>query len=158
MTGYTTSAPMRQLIEGWEGCRLEPYADSVGVATVGYGHTGDDVSLDMDPISQETADQLLEADLQLFEEAVNGMVSDATSQQQFDAMVSFSYNLGESSLRGSTLLRMHNQGDFAGAAGQFGRWNHAGGRVLAGLTRRRAGEAAVYATGDYSGGDSPAAA
>ena len=151
MTSYTTSAPMRQLIEGWEGCRLEPYADAVGVATVGYGHTGDDVSLDMDPISQEVADQLLAADLGRFETAVNGMVSDQTSQQQFDALVSFSYNLGEGALRGSTLLRMHNAGDYDGAAQQFGRWNHAGGRVLAGLTRRRAGEAAVYATGDYSG-------
>jgi lysozyme len=152
MTSYTTSAPMRQLIEGWEGCRLEPYADAVGVPTVGYGHTGDDVSLDMDPITQEVADQLLEADLQNFEDAVNGMVIDATSQQQFDALVSFSYNLGESSLRGSTLLRMHNSGDYQGAAGQFARWNHAGGQVLPGLTRRRAGEAAVYANGDYSGG------
>ena len=106
---------MRQLIEGWEGCRLEPYADAVGVATIGYGHCGDDVSLDMDPITQEIADQLLAADLGRFETAVNGMVSDQTQQQQ------------------------------------FGRWNHAGGRVLPGLTRRRAGEAAVYATGDYSG-------
>ena len=158
MTAFSTSAPMRQLIESYEGCRLEPYADAVGVPTVGFGHTGDDVSLDMDPISQEIADQLLASDLQRFEEAVNGMVAPETSQQQFDAMISFSYNLGEGALRGSTLLRMHNAGDYAGAAGQFGRWNHAGGRVLAGLTRRRAGEALVYAQGDYSGGDSPAAA
>jgi lysozyme len=154
MTAYTTSAPMRQLIEGWEGLRLEPYADAVGVATVGYGHTGDDVSLDMDPITQNQADQLLAADLQRFEDGVNAMVADATSQQQFDAMTSFAYNLGESALRGSTLLRLHNAGDYAGAAEQFGRWNHAGGRVLPGLTRRRAGEAAVYAQGDYSGGAS----
>ena len=158
MTSYATSAPMRQLIESWEGCRLEPYQDSVGVWTIGFGHTGDDCYEGCDPISQQIADQLLAADLQRFEDAVNGMVSDQTSQQQFDAMLSFSYNLGESSLRGSTLLRMHNAGDYAGAAGQFGRWNHAGGRVLAGLTRRRAGEALVYAQGDYSGGDSPAAA
>ena len=151
MTSYTTSNAMRQSIEGWEGCQLQPYADAVGVPTIGYGHCGDDVSLDMDPITQEMADQLLAADLGRFETAVNGMVADATSQQQFDALVSFSYNLGESALRGSTLLRLHNAGDYDGAAQQFGRWNHAGGRVLAGLTRRRAGEAAVYATGDYSG-------
>ena len=105
----------------------------------------------MDPISQEVADQLLAADLGRFETAVNGMVSDATSQQQLDGMLSFAYNLGEGALRGSTLLRLHNAGDYDGAAQQFGRWNHAGGRVLSGLTRRRAGEAAVYATGDYSG-------
>ena len=151
MTQYTTSFPMRQLIEQWEGCRLEPYQDSVGVWTQGFGHTGDDVYEGCDPISQQQADQLLAADLGRFETAVNGMVADATQQQQFDAMVSFSYNLGEGALRGSTLLRMHNSGDYDGAAQQFGRWNHAGGRVLAGLTRRRAGEAAVYATGDYSG-------
>jgi lysozyme len=152
MPNYQTSAPMRQLIEQWEGCRLEPYADAVGVPTIGYGHTGDDVWIGCDPITQEQADALLASDLQLFEEGVNGMVIPTTSQQQFDAMVSFSYNLGESALRGSTLLRMHNSGDYAGAAGQFGRWNHAGGQVLDGLTRRRAGEAAVYANGDYSGG------
>ena len=104
------------------------------------------------------ADQLLAADLERFEDAVNGMVADQTSQQQFDAMVSFAYNLGESALRGSTLLRMHNSQDYNGAAGQFGRWNHAGGRELPGLTRRRAAEAAVYANGDYGGDSAPAAA
>ena len=150
-TQYTTTSTMRALIEGFEGLRLEPYQDSVGVWTIGFGHTGDDCYEGCDPISQQVADQLLAADLERFEAAVNGMVIDATSQQQFDAMVSFSYNLGESALRGSTLLRMHNAGDYAGAAGQFGRWNHAGGRVLDGLTRRRAAEAAVYANGDYGG-------
>lgn len=146
-----TSSTMRALIEGFEGCRLEPYQDSVGVWTIGYGHTGEDCYAGCDPISQQQADQLLAADLQRFETAVTGMASGQTSQQQFDAMISFAYNLGEGALRGSTLLRMHNAGDYAGAAGQFGRWNHAGGRVLAGLTRRRAAEAAVYANGDYGG-------
>jgi len=152
MTQYATSAPMRQLIESFEGCRLEPYQDSVGVWTIGFGHTGDDTYQGCPAINQADADQLLADDLSRFEDAVNGMVSDDTSQQQFDAMVSFSYNLGEGALRGSTLLRMHNAGDYQGAARQFGRWNHAGGRELAGLTRRRAAEAAVYATGDYGGG------
>lgn len=152
MPSYSTSQPMRLLIEQFEGCRLEPYADVVGVATVGYGHTGDDVSLSMDPITQEQADQLLAWDLKRFEDGVNSMVIEATSQQQFDALVSFAYNLGESSLRGSTLLRMHNAGDYGSAALQFGRWNHAGGKVFEGLTRRRAGEAAVYANGDYGAG------
>lgn len=146
-----TSNAMRMLIEGFEGCRLEPYQDSVGVWTIGYGHTGEDCYAGCDPISQQQADQLLAADLGRFEDAVNGMASDQTSQQQFDAMISFAYNLGEGALRGSTLLRLHNAGDYAGAAGQFGRWNHAGGRVLAGLTRRRAAEAAVYANGNYGG-------
>ena len=158
MTEYTTSQPMRLMIEQWEGLRLEPYADAVGVPTIGYGHTGEDVQLDADPITQEQADQLLEADLKRFEDAVNGMVSDDTSQQQFDAMVSFSYNLGEGALRGSTLLRMHNAGDWSGATQQFGMWVHAGGRTLPGLVRRRHGEAMVYANGDYGQGGPPAAA
>ena len=148
-TNYTTSAPMRLLIEGFEGCRLEPYQDSVGVWTIGFGHTGDDCYEGCDPISQQQADQLLAWDLKRFEDGVNGMVIDQTSQQQFDALVSFAYNLGESSLRGSTLLRLHNSGNFGDARGQFGRWNHAGGRVLEGLTKRRAAEAGVYANGDY---------
>ena len=149
MTSYTTTAPMRMMIESFEGLRLAPYQDSVGVWTVGFGHTGDDVYEGSDPISQETADQLLQADLARFESAVNGMVSDDTSQQQFDAFVSFSYNLGSGALSGSTLLRMHNAGDVQGATGQFGRWVHAGGRVLAGLVRRRQAEAMVYSQGDY---------
>jgi lysozyme len=140
---------MRQLIEQFEGCRLEPYQDSVGVWTQGFGHTGTDVYEGCDPISQQQADQLLAADLQRFEEAVTEMAP-TCSQQQFDALVSFSYNLGEGSLRESTLLRLHNEGDYTAAAGEFGKWNHAGGQVLAGLTRRRAAEAACYADGVYS--------
>jgi lysozyme len=140
---------MRKLIEEFEGCKLEPYADAVGVPTVGFGHTGGDVSLGMDPISQEQADQLLAADLQRFEQAVTEMAP-TTSQQQFDALVSFSYNLGEGALRGSSLLRFHNAGQYDDAANEFGKWNHAGGQVLAGLTRRRAAESACYADGVYS--------
>ena len=153
-----TSAPMRALIESWEGCRLEPYQDAVGVWTIGYGCTGPDVYEGMDPISQETADQLLAADLVKFEGYVENLCP-VCSQQQFDALVSFCYNLGQGSLSGSTLRRMHNAGDYTGAAGEFAKWNHAGGAVLAGLTRRRAGEANVYATGTYSDtGSAPAAA
>ena len=146
-----TSAAMRQLIESWEGCQLEPYADAVGVPTIGYGHTGDDVSLGMDPISQEIADQLLAADLQKFEGYVANLCPVCT-QQQFDALVSFTYNLGQGSLAGSSLRRYHNAGDYRDAALEFGKWNHAGGAVLAGLTRRRAGEAEVYSTGNYGAG------
>ena len=153
-----TSSMMRALIESWEGCRLEPYQDSVGVWTQGFGHTGPDVYDGCDPISQQIADQLLAADLVKFEGYVTDLCP-VCSQQQFDALVSFCYNLGQGSLSGSTLRRMHNEGDYTGAAGEFAKWNHAGGQVLAGLTRRRAGEANVYATGTYSDtGSAPAAA
>jgi lysozyme len=143
-----TTPQMRQLIEGFEGCRLDPYQDSVGVWTIGYGHTGDDVYEGCDSISQEQADTLLGQDLGRFEEAVAELCPE-TSQQQFDALVSFTYNLGAGSLRSSTLRRMHNAGNYDGAAQQFHLWNHAGGKVLAGLTRRRQAEANVYANGDY---------
>lgn len=144
-----TSSMMRALIESFEGCRLEPYQDSVGVWTQGFGHTGSDVYAGCDPITQQQADQLLAADLQKFEGYVTELCP-VCSQQQFDALVSFTYNLGQGSLAGSTLRRYHNAGDYTAAAGEFSKWDHAGGQVLAGLTRRRAAEAEVYSTGTYS--------
>jgi len=144
-----TSDQMRALIEGFEGCELDPYQDSVGVWTIGYGHTGDDVFEGCDPISQGQADALLAADLEDFEGHVSALCPQA-NQQQFDALVSFAYNLGSGALQGSTLRRLHNEAQFEAAAEQFSRWNHAGGRVLKGLTRRRAAEAAVYGKGEYN--------
>lgn len=145
-----TSPEMRHMIEQWEGLRLQTYRDSVGVATIGYGHTGPDVH-DGEDITEAQADALMTADLHKFEVAVSSMVDMApTSQQQFDAMVSFSYNLGSGALAGSSLLRYHKAGQFEAAAGEFVKWDHAGGQVLAGLLRRRQGEAAVYLNGTYT--------
>lgn len=142
-----TSAQMRQMIGEWEGCRLESYRDAVGVWTVGYGHCGPDV-FPGQRITQAEADHLLAQDLAKFEAHVERLCKDC-SQQQLDALVSFAYNLGQGALSGSTLRKHHNAGNHTAAAAEFGKWNHAGGKVLAGLTRRRAGEAAVYARGDY---------
>src|SRR5580698_3923670 len=134
-----TSPEMRHMIEQWEGLRLQTYRDSVGVATIGYGHTGPDVH-DGEDITEAQADALMTSDLHKFEVAVASMVDMApTSQQQFDAMVSFSYNLGSGALAGSSLLRYHKAGQFDAAAGEFVKWDHAGGQVLAGLLRRRQG-------------------
>lgn len=160
MAQYTTSAPMRQLIEEFEGCRLDPYQDSVGVWTIGYGHTGDDVYAGCPSITQEEADALLAQDLAKFEAHVAELCP-VCSQQQFDALVSFAYNLGQGALAGSTLRQLHNAGDYTPASGEFHKWNHAGGQVLSGLTRRRAAEANAYATGTYAStpaGDSTTAA
>lgn len=129
------------LVKKFEGCRLTAYKDSVGVLTIGYGHTKG-----VKPgqrITQEQADSLLRADLAETADSVNRYAPE-TSQNQFDALVSFAFNLGFGALAGSTLLRMHNEGDYAGAAGQFHRWDHAGGRVLKGLTLRRSAEEQLY--------------
>lgn len=143
-----TSEDMRRIIGEFEGLRLEAYRDMVGVWTIGYGHTGKDVFAGQ-KITRAEAEHLLSQDLKRFEEAVEKLCPDVT-QHQFDALVSFAYNLGEGALRGSTLRKHHNDGKHAEAAGQFGRWNHAGGKVVAGLTRRRAREAAVYARAEYT--------
>lgn len=134
------------LIQSFEGCELEAYLDIAGVPTIGWGHTGPEVHLGM-VITQEEADRLFDEDTDRFEAAVDKMAPGCTDNQ-FAALVSFAYNLGEGALQSSTLLRMHKSGEFDGAADQFRRWNKArvNGKlvVVKGLTRRRAAEAALY--------------
>jgi lysozyme len=150
VTDFITTDPMRGMIETWEGCVLTAYRDPVGVLTIGYGHTGPDVTPSQ-TITQVQADTLLINDLHKFELTVNALCGSAlTTQYQFDALVSFAFNLGGNTLKTSTLLRLHLAGDYAGAAAEFPKWDHAGGEVLAGLLRRRQGEAAVYRNGTYS--------
>ena len=131
------------LIKSFEGLELTSYKCPAGVWTVGYGHTRADVT-PRRTISEVEADALLRADLERFERAVAKHTAGHATQDQFDALVSFAFNLGGEALKTSTLLRKHNEGDYAGAAAQFARWNRAGGRVLAGLTRRRLAEAKLY--------------
>lgn len=130
------------LIKASEGLRLKAYRDVVGVLTIGYGSTGPHVKPGM-VITEAEAEALLRRDLDRFELGVAEMAGEMTPGQ-FSALVSFAFNLGLGALKGSTLLKMHRAGDFTGAAQQFARWNRAGGRVLAGLTKRRAAEAALY--------------
>lgn len=134
---------MRQKITAWEGCKLTSYKDPVGIWTIGVGHTGPEVVAGM-RISAEEADRILAADLARFESAVERLCP-VTTQNQFDALVSFSFNVGEGNLSSSTLRRLHNDKQYAAACNEFKKWNKAGGKVLAGLTRRREGEAEVYA-------------
>ena len=133
----------RTLIQKFEGLRLTAYQDMVGVWTIGYGHTGPDVKAGM-TITLQQAEQLLINDLARFEKGVNALVQTPISQNQFDALVSFSYNLGLGSLQQSTLLRLLNAGNFQAAADQFPRWDHAGGKKVAGLTARRAAERQIF--------------
>ena len=131
------------LIKGFEGLRLTAYKDSVGILTIGYGHTGKDVK-EGDEITEQWADALLERDVLIAEKCVNGAVQVPITQGEFDALCSFVFNLGCARLRVSTLLRKLNDSDYDGAAAEFKRWNKAGGTVLAGLTRRRVAEVALF--------------
>lgn len=131
------------LIKSFEGLRLESYRDSVGILTWGWGHTGPDVRPGQ-TITTEHAAELLRQDVFRFEVAVNDAAKVGLSQSQFDALVCFSFNVGAEALRTSTLLKLINASDFAGAAQQFRRWTRAGKVELAGLVRRRAAERDLF--------------
>lgn len=131
------------LIKSFEGLELTAYRDAVGVLTIGYGSTGPHVKPGM-KITEQEAEALLRKDLARFESAVDKLTGGNATQDQFDAMVSLAFNVGETNLAKSTLLKLHNAGDYVAAADQFARWNRAGGKVLNGLTRRRAAEANLY--------------
>lgn len=132
------------LIREFEGKRLTAYRDAVGIWTVGFGHTGPDVHEGM-MITEAEADAFLREDVKDAERCVNKYVTDiALLQCQFDALVSFVFNLGCGALRRSTLLQCLLDGDDDAAAREFIKWNRAGGQVLAGLTRRREAEAEMF--------------
>jgi lysozyme len=144
-----------KLIQSFEGCerklkgkpgRFKAYVDPVGILTIGWGHTNaTGRTFDADTVwSQAECDTALREDMAKFEAAVRASVKVELTQCQFDALVSFAYNCGIGNLKSSTLLRKVNRRDFAGAAAEFAKWNRAGGRVLAGLTRRRAAEATLF--------------
>jgi lysozyme len=127
----------------FEGLRLNAYQDSGGVWTIGYGHTGKDVKRGM-TITQEQADDLLKKDLQWAVDCVNKAVRQTVNQNQFDAMVDFTFNIGCGAFGGSTLLRRFNAGDSAGAADEFLRWKFVKGVVIAGLLRRRESDRQLF--------------
>lgn len=133
------------LIKSFEGLRLEAYPDPATGGdpwTIGYGHTGE-VTPGM-VITESEAEELLRQDIVQFEMCVNGALQVPVTQGQFDALVSFAFNLGCGNLRRSTLLRKLNAGDVTGAAAEFAVWNRAAGRVMAGLTRRREAERELF--------------
>ena len=142
-----SEAGMR-LIKESEGCVLKAYPDPATGGepwTIGYGHTGADVRPGK-VIDQAEADRLLDEDVDLFERGVNRLVNVDLTQGQFDALVCFAFNLGLGALQQSTLLKLLNAGDYEGAAKQFGRWNRASGREMAGLTKRRQAESELFLT------------
>ncbi|MFE4107853.1 lysozyme [Almyronema epifaneia] len=135
------------LIKSFEGLRLKAYQDAVGIWTIGYGTT-QGVTPGME-ITQAQAEQFLRRDVNKFEQAVQEGVTVPINENQFSALVSFTYNVGSGAFRSSTLLRLLNQNDIQGAADQFPRWNRAGGRVLDGLTRRRNAERSLFLGQDF---------
>ena len=134
------------LIKQFEGCRLKAYQDSVGVWTIGYGHT-EGVAEGME-ISQHQADIMFGSDLEKYANYINEYVTVSLNQNQFDALTSWVYNLGPGNLKSSTMLKVLNEGSYDDVPFQIKRWNKAGGKVLKGLVRRREAEAELFATGD----------
>lgn len=138
------------IIKEFEGLHLKAYLCPAKIWTIGWGHTGPDVHQGM-VITRSQAEEFLRRDVARFELAVQRLAP-ITTENQFSALVSFAFNVGEDEdadtiaegLGDSTLLRKHNTGDYAGAAREFAKWNKAKGKVLAGLTRRRAAEEQLY--------------
>ena len=130
------------LIKHFEGCELYAYKCPAGVWTIGYGHTKD-VEPGMQ-ITEDDAHNMLVEELNEYETYVNTLVSVPLNQNQFDALVSWVYNLGGGNLKASTLLKVLNSADYEGVPAQIMRWNKAGGKVLEGLTRRRQAEADLF--------------
>jgi len=152
-----TSATGRELIAAFEAEKLTGYLDAVHVPTIGYGHTeaagglinytdGTTTSRVIvgAKITSDEADRLLEADLRKFEAPVARALTRKPSQEQFDALVSLAFNIGAGAVAKSSVVRRFNAGDDIGAANAFLMWNKAGGKVLAGLTRRREAERALF--------------
>ena len=134
------------LIKSFEGCKLTSYKCPAGVWTIGWGTTGPTIVSGL-KWSQEQADSAFEKHLAEFSQGVTDLLKVPVTQSQFDALVSFAYNVGLGALRKSTLLRLLNSGDYSGAAGEFGKWINKGTDFEAGLRRRREAERQLYAGG-----------
>lgn len=137
-----TSPTGRALIRQFEDCRLEAYLCPAGIWTIGVGHTRGVKKGDR--CSTQQADVWLTQDLEDAESAVAMLVKAPLTQGQFDALVSFTFNLGARALAESTLLILLNRRNYPAAAEQFGRWVYSKGQKLGGLVRRRAAEAALF--------------
>ena len=132
----------KALIKKFEGCELESYYCSADVITIGYGHTKG-VS-EGDTCTQEEADQMLADDLEEFEGYVEKYVEVELSQNQRDALIAWTFNLGPANLKSSTMLKELNSGNYAKVPSEMRRWNKAGGETLEGLIRRREAESLLF--------------
>lgn len=136
------------MIKHHEGVRLDPYQCPAGLWTVGVGHLiGNGKSLPEDwnkKFTMKEVDNILADDLIRFENGINRLTSVSLTQGQFDALVSFSFNVGLGNYQASTLRAKLNRGDYEGASNEFPKWRRGGGRVLPGLVKRRADERNLF--------------
>ena len=145
------------LLEQWEGFKLQVYRDSAGLPTIGVGHlltrselTSGKIVIGGVPVkysgglTQQQVNDLLAQDVQPAAQAVNGGVKVALNQNQFDALTSFTFNVGINAFKGSTLLRLLNQSQYDQVPAQLLRWTRAGGQVVPGLLNRRQNEIKLW--------------
>ena len=130
------------LIKKFEGCELEAYKCAAGVWTIGYGSTKG--VKEGDTITQEEADHLLLEEMEEYEGYINDLVEVDLNQNQFDALVSWVFNLGPANLKASTMLKVLNNKEYEEVPAQMQRWNKAGGKVLEGLVRRRNAKSLLF--------------
>lgn len=138
------------LITGFEDLKLAAYDDGTGTWTIGFGTTVYPDGIRVKPgdhCNREQAKLFFQHDLKRFQAGVNNAVLVPLSQNQFDALVSLSYNIGQNAFKNSTLLKCLNTGDYQAAAEQFLVWNKGGGQILKGLVRRREVERALFLKG-----------
>lgn len=132
-----------ELIKEFEGCRLVGYLDQRGIPTIGYGHTGPQVSVGQS-CTQDQADQFLLSDTHTAVLGVLKSLDVMVTQNQFDALVSFTYNVGVGSEAHSTLIKQVNMGHNLLAGDEFLKWDHVNGVSNLGLLRRRQAEQALF--------------
>jgi lysozyme len=131
-----------KLTEQFEGLQLKAYQDIAGIWTNGYGNTHNVVPGSTITMEQAVSD--LASNIEGAEFVVNRVVTVPLTQNQFDALVDFVFNLGSGNFQSSTLLRLLNQKNYVGASQEFPKWNHSGGHIVEGLTRRRLAEQALF--------------
>ena len=137
-----------EIVKSFEGHALRFYVCAGGIISVGYGATvgwdGRPFNMDMEPISEAEADAFLVRELESAEGWISRLIKTSLSENSFSALVSFTFNVGAAALQRSTLRMKLNRGEYQGTADEFPKWRIAGGRILAGLVRRRAAEQALF--------------
>ena len=136
-----------ELIKKFEGCETTAYQDSVGVWTIGFGHTKG--VKEGQTCSIEDAESMLADEMDEYEGYINNMVKVELQQHEFDALVAWVYNLGPTNLGESTMLKVLNGGQFDRVPDEMNRWTRAGGKILEGLVRRRQAESLMFQDLDW---------